>query len=252
MSDIIMNDIMPDRIPRHLAVIMDGNGRWAKKRFLPRINGHRKGIDVARDTVTACREIGIRYLTLYTFSMENWKRPASEVKMLMGLLENHLRNEAKTLMKNNIRFKAIGKLGDLPPVVRRVIDGLEEKTDGNDGMTLHLALSYSSREEIVNAAKDLARRVQTGELSVDDITEEAFSGSLYTVGTPDPDLLIRTSGETRISNFLLWQLAYSEIYITDVLWPDFTRETLYAALRDFQTRERRFGQTGEQLVGVAG
>ncbi len=247
-----MNDIVSDKLPRHVAVIMDGNGRWAKKRFLPRINGHRKGINVARDVVTDCCNIGIKYLTLYTFSMDNWKRPASEVKMLMVLLENHFKKEAKMLMENNIRFKAIGKVGDLPKAVSSRIHRLEDETKENDGMTLHLALSYSAREEIVKAAKELAERAKSGEISVEEITEEAFSDCLYTAGTPDPDLLIRTSGEMRISNFLLWQLAYSEIYITDVLWPDFTIEHLYSALRDFQTRERRFGQTGSQLAGVVG
>ena len=245
-------DIAPDKLPRHVAVIMDGNGRWAKKRFLPRINGHRKGVGVAREMVTVSRSIGLKHLTLYTFSRENWKRPASEVKMLMLLLEKHLRKEYPLFMDNNVRFHAIGRLDDLPPKVRSEIDWLEKETASHDGMTLHLALSYGGRGEIVDACKRIVARVASGEIAEDDITEETFKEHLYTAGTPDPDLLIRTSGEARISNFLLWQLAYAEIHITDVLWPDFTKEHLFDAIRDFQVRERRFGLTGEQLAEVAG
>lgn len=247
-----MDKIFKDKLPRHIAIIMDGNGRWAKKRLLNRINGHRKGIDVARDTVRHCRELGVEYLTLYTFSKENWNRPAIEVQMLMKLLESHLKGELKTLLENNIRFKAIGCTTDLPQGVRDVINELETKTAHNNGMVLHLALSYGGREEITRAARVLAGRVAGGTLKPDEITEEMFQGCLYTGGAPDPDLLIRTSGEKRISNFLLWQLAYTEIYISDVLWPDFTREDLLEAIRDYQGRERRFGLVKEQGVGAAG
>ncbi len=249
-----MEKIPADKLPVHIAIIMDGNGRWARKRLQPRIQGHRRGIEVARDMVTFCRELGVRYLTLYTFSKENWNRPAHEVNMLMSLLERHLRGEEKSLMENNIRFRAIGNMDDLPPSVRQVIEDLEEKTRPNDGMNLQLALSYSGREEIVGAAKALAKSVADGTLSPGDIDEKAFRERLYTADMPDPDLLIRTSGEMRISNFLLWQLAYTEIYVTDVLWPDFTREHLVEAIRDYGTRERRFGMTtgGARGVGVAG
>lgn len=231
---------------------MDGNGRWAKKRLLNRINGHRKGIDVARDTVRFCRELGIGYLTLYTFSRENWNRPEHEVQMLMKYLEAHLRGEEKTLVENNIRFKAIGSVSELPQGVRDVIDGLEAKTSGNTGMVLQLALSYSGREEITRAARSLAMDVYKGSLLPNDITEEMFQSRLYTGDGPDPDLLIRTSGEKRISNFLLWQLAYTEIYITDALWPDFTRAHLEDAIKDYQKRDRRFGLVKEQEAGAAG
>lgn len=247
-----MSEIQADKLPRHIAIIMDGNGRWARKRLLNRINGHRKGIDVARDTVTRCRELGVECLTLYTFSRENWNRPEFEVQMLMKYLESHLRGEEKSLIENNIRFRAIGNISELPRGVRAVIADLEEKTSRNTGMVLQLALSYSGREEITAAARSLARMVREGTLRPEDITEDAFQAQLYTAGSPDPDLLIRTSGEKRISNFLLWQLAYTEIYITDVLWPDFTREHLDEAIRDYQKRDRRFGLVKEQGVGAAG
>jgi undecaprenyl diphosphate synthase len=248
----MVDKLLTDRPPKHIAIIMDGNGRWARKRSLPRISGHRKGIKVARDTVIACRELGIKHLTLYTFSKENWNRPPAEVKMLMVLLENHLKIEARNMMKNNIRFRAIGNIAELPGSVRGAIEKVEEETKDNDGMVLNLALSYSGREEIVEACRAVAKGVAEGKLKADEISEQTLQRYLYTAGTPDPDLLIRTSGERRISNFLLWQLAYTEIYITDVLWPDFTRELLVMAIRDFQRRERRFGLTGEQVLGVAG
>ncbi|HBG47885.1 MAG TPA: isoprenyl transferase [Deltaproteobacteria bacterium] len=247
-----MSDITRENLPRHIAVIMDGNGRWAKKRLLNRINGHRKGIEVARETVRLCREMGIAYLTLYTFSKENWNRPALEVNMLMKYLEVHLRGEEKNLVENNIRFRAIGRVEDLPAGVKGVISDLEEKTRYNTGMVLQLALSYSGREEITSAAKKIARLVSEGRLLPEEITEETFQANLYTAGAPDPDLLIRTSGEMRISNFLLWQLAYTEIYICDALWPDFSGEHLEAAIRDYQKRERRFGLVKEKGVGAAG
>lgn len=240
-----LKNVPGNSLPRHLAIIMDGNGRWARLKLLNRINGHRRGIDVASDTVRYCRELGIEYLTLYTFSRENWNRPATEVKLLMYLLETHLKEEEKTLLANNIRFKAIGNISELPESVRAVIDGLESSTRANNGMVLQLALSYSGREEITHACRTLAERVKAGVLNADDITEQMVSDALYTTPSPDPDLLIRTSGEKRISNFLLWQLAYTEIFITDVLWPDFTRTHLNEALEDYRGRERRFGLVKE-------
>jgi undecaprenyl diphosphate synthase len=243
-----MADNAKIEMPRHIAIIMDGNGRWARRRILNRINGHRKGVEVARDTIMYCRELGVEYLTLYTFSKENWQRPAKEVDLLMGMLSNYLRREESTLLENNIRLKAIGNIDDLPEKVRDVVADIEAKTRGNTGMVLQLALSYSGREEITTAARRLARMVADGEISPEEITEEKLAGQLYTSGAPDPDLLIRTSGEKRISNFLLWQLAYTEIHITDVLWPDFTREHLDMAIRDFQTRERRYGLVKEKEV----
>lgn len=250
-SHLPMNDIPRDNLPRHIAVIMDGNGRWARKRLLNRINGHRKGVEAARETVRHCREMGILYLTLYTFSKENWNRPAREVQMLMKFLETHLKGEEKSLVENNIRFRAIGCVEDLPAGVRKVISGLEEKTSRNTGMGLQLALSYSGREEITRAARNIANEVYEGRLLPSEVTDETIQSNLYTAGIPDPDLLIRTSGEMRISNFLLWQLAYTEIYISEVLWPDFTREHLEAAIRDYQKRDRRFGLVKEKEVGAA-
>ncbi len=247
-----MDNTSKVEFPRHIAIIMDGNGRWARRRILNRINGHRKGMAVARDTVRYCREIGVEYLTLYTFSKENWQRPVEEVKLLMKMLERHLRREEGTLLENNIRFKAIGNTGDLPDKVRDVVARLEAVTRRNTGMVLQLALSYSGREEITVAARRLAAKVAEGTFSPDEISEELFQSFLYTAGVPDPDLLIRTSGENRISNFLLWQLAYTEIYITDVLWPDFTREHLDTAIRDFQARERRYGLVKDKEAVVAG
>lgn len=246
-----MSEIPRDNLPRHIAVIMDGNGRWARKRLLNRINGHRKGVEAARETVRHCREMGVRYLTLYTFSKENWNRPAREVQMLMKFLETHLKGEKKSLIENNIRFRAIGCVEDLPAGVRAVISDLEENTRGNTGMGLQLALSYSGREEITRAARKIAMQVYEGSLMPSDVTDETVQSNLYTAGIPDPDLLIRTSGEMRISNFLLWQLAYTEIYISDVLWPDFTKEHLEAAIGDYRKRERRFGLVKEKEVGAA-
>jgi len=247
-----MTELSTDNLPRHIAVIMDGNGRWAKKRLLNRIKGHSRGIAVARDTVTACRELGIECLTLYTFSRENWRRPAVEVSALMKFLEAHLKEEKPTLVENNIRFKGIGVIEELPQGVRRVVADITEATRENTGMVLQLALSYSGREEIVRAARTLAQRVASGEMAPDQVTEEALGRAMYTFDVPDPDLLIRTSGELRISNFLLWQLAYTEIYVTDVLWPDFTRAHLEDAIRDYQGRERRFGLVKGRSAGPAG
>ncbi len=233
--------------PRHIAIIMDGNGRWARKRLLNRISGHTKGIEVVRDVVTCCRELGVKYLTLYTFSRENWQRPAEEVGFLMRLLEKHLRKEEDLFIKNRIRFSAIGNMAELPANVRAAVEDLEAKTASFTDMHLQLALSYSGRHEIIRATKILAEKAARGLIKADDITEEIFSRGLYTAGLPDPDLLIRTSGESRISNFLLWQLAYTEIHITDVLWPDFSREDLKDAIRDYHRRERRFGLISEKV-----
>ncbi len=243
-----MDKLIESKLPEHIAIIMDGNGRWAKKKILNRVLGHRRGIEVVRDIVEFCREIGIRYLTLYTFSKENWNRPQPEVKALMFLLERHLMEEAPSMVKNNIKFRAIGHICELPGGVRNAIAEVERLTANNDGMTLQLALSYSGREELVDAAKALALEVAEGNLEQGEINEETFSRHLQTAGIPDPDLLIRTSGEMRISNFLLWQLAYTEIYVTDVLWPDFTRSDMEKAIIVYQGRERRFGLISEQRV----
>ncbi|MEE8574137.1 MAG: isoprenyl transferase [Thermodesulfobacteriota bacterium] len=248
----MMSKVPTDNLPAHIAIIMDGNGRWARKRILNRINGHRKGIETVRNVISHCNKIGIRYLTLYTFSKENWNRPKAEVMILMTLMERHLRKEKATMMRDNVRFKAIGNIAELPKKVRKVVAELTEDTAGNDGMTLQLALSYSGREEIVEAAKRVAALISSGELADSDVTEENFHKYLYTGDMPDPDLLIRTSGECRISNFLLYQLAYTEIHITDVLWPDFTTDNLMEAISDYQGRERRFGLTGEQKIERVG
>ncbi len=243
---------MEGKIPRHIAIIMDGNGRWAERKGLPRIEGHRKGIETAKDIVLVARRLGVEYLTLYTFSLENWNRPPEEVEMLMTFLEIHLREEAKTLMENQIRLKVIGRRENLPEGVRRVIEEVEGLTEENDAMVLQLAISYGGRQELVDAAKKIAGLVKKGELEPEDIDEKLFEGALYTAGVPEPDLLIRTSGEKRISNFLLWQIAYTELYITETLWPDFTEEDLLLAIKDFKMRERRFGLTREQALGIVG
>ncbi|HHD11011.1 MAG TPA: isoprenyl transferase [Deltaproteobacteria bacterium] len=243
---------MEGKIPRHIAIIMDGNGRWAERKGLPRIEGHRKGIETAKDIVLVARRLGVEYLTLYTFSLENWNRPPEEVEMLMTFLEIHLREEAKTLMENQIRLKVIGRRENLPEGVRRVIEEVEGLTEENDAMVLQLAISYGGRQELVDAAKKIAGLVKRGELEPEDIDEKLFEGALYTAGVPEPDLLIRTSGEKRISNFLLWQIAYTELYITETLWPDFTEDDLLLAIKDFKMRERRFGLTREQALGIVG
>jgi undecaprenyl diphosphate synthase len=242
-----MHKLKIDRLPRHLAVIMDGNGRWAKQRMLQRIVGHQKGVETVRMIVEECSKLGIGYLTLFAFSAENWLRPKSEVQALMTLLKKYIRAEVPRMMHNNIRFAVIGNCEDLPSAVNREISEAKEKTAANTGMQLTLALSYGSRQEIVSAASRLAADVSSGAVAPSAITEQLFNGYLFTEGMPDPDLLIRTSGEMRISNFLLWQLAYTELYFTDVNWPDFDRTELHRALRDFQDRERRFGMTSDQL-----
>ena len=239
--------IIKDRIPVHIAIIMDGNGRWAKKRGFLRTLGHEKGVDAVRETVEAATELGIGYLTLYAFSTENWNRPKYEIDALMKLLVKSVHKERKTFMDNNIRLMAIGNLANLPPKSRVELMKAIDDTSGNTGLRLVLALSYSSRWEIVEAARSLARKVGEGTLKADDINADSLTSQLTTASIPDPELLIRTSGEYRVSNFLLWQIAYSELYFTPTLWPDFTKEEFYRALLDYQGRERRFGMTSEQL-----
>jgi undecaprenyl diphosphate synthase len=231
---------------------MDGNGRWAKARMLPRIMGHRKGVETVRLIVEECSRIGIGYLTLFAFSAENWSRPKTEVKSLMTLLKKYVKMEVPRMMRNNIRFNVIGSREELPEDVRQGLDEAMSLTASNSGMTLTLALSYGSRQEILQAAKRAAGDIASGKILSSDLTENAFSGYLYTAAMPDPDLLIRTSGEMRISNFLLWQLAYTELYITDINWPDFGIDELHRALNDFRSRERRFGLTSEQIRGGSG
>ena len=239
--------LRPDSLPRHIAIIMDGNGRWAKKRSLNRIRGHREGSESVRDIVRVCREIGIEVLTLYAFSTENWQRPRQEISALMTLLKDFLRSELAEMMENGICLNAIGQIERFPGDVVKVLHDVMDMTRENRGMILNLALSYGGRDEIVAAARKIATEVQADRLQPEEITKEVFSDYLYTHGMPEPDLLIRTSGEMRISNFLLWQIAYTEIYITDTLWPDFRREELTQILRDYQKRERRFGMTGAQI-----
>jgi len=234
-------------LPRHIAIIMDGNGRWARQRNLPRIAGHREGVRSVRDIVETCGQLDIEILTLYTFSIENWKRPQEEVTALMRLMVRTVRRELNDLLKNNVRLITIGKLEDLPELTRRSMEEAIEKTQHCTGLVLNLALSYGGRREILEAVQKVIQKVQTGELAITDIDEEVFSQHLYTANLPDPDLLIRTSGEIRVSNFLLWQVAYTEIYVTDVLWPDFRRRDLYEAIEAYQKRERRFGLVSEQL-----
>ncbi|MFQ6092048.1 MAG: isoprenyl transferase [bacterium] len=228
-------------LPRHIAIIMDGNGRWAKRRGYPRIEGHRAGIASVRDVVQACGELGIEVLTLYAFSTENWQRPRFEVSVLMKLLLKTINAEIAELDEKNVKVMAIGRLGDLPRETRRALEKAMDRTAKNSGLILNLALSYSGRSEIIDAIKKLGEEVKKNTCDISQIDEEQFRNFLYTAGLPDPDLLIRTSGELRVSNFLLWQMAYTEIWVTDVLWPDFRREHLYQALRDYQKRERRFG-----------
>ena len=245
-----LENIDQNNIPKHIAIIMDGNGRWAKQRKQPRIFGHKNAIKSVRETVEGCAEIGVKYLTLYAFSTENWNRPKLEVRALMELLVHSINSEVKTLNKNDIRLQAIGDLDSLPKSTRRELDLAIEKTSTNKRMTLVLALSYSSQWEILNAVNKIANDAKNGTLT-SEIDEESFSNYLTTSGIPDPALMIRTSGEHRISNFLLWQLAYAELYFTDTLWPDFRKPDLHKAILDFQQRERRFGLTGEQITATA-
>ncbi len=235
-------DLDPRNLPVHIAVIMDGNGRWAKKRFFNRIKGHEKGAETVRTVVRTCREIGIRVLTLYAFSTENWQRPQSEIAALMTLLKKFLISERKEMLDNNIRLNAIGQISRLPEDVQQELHQSMRLTEKNNGMILNLALSYGSRAEIVNAVKEIAQNIKAGHIDADSITPDLISKHLYTREVPDPDLLIRTSGEMRISNFLLWQIAYTEICVTDTLWPDFGKDELLQILKNYQERERRFGK----------
>ena len=240
---------LPDKIPEHVAIIMDGNGRWAKAQGLPRLKGHEAGAESARAAIRACRQAGVKYLTLYAFSLENWIRPKEEVAGLMQLLAFNMKKYAYELHENKIRLKVIGRTQHLPAPVRKGLDQLMKDTAAYEEGTLVLALSYGSRPEMIDAARSLAQRVKDGELSPEDIDEAEFTKSLYTDGIPDPDLMIRTSGEQRISNFLLWQLSYSELYFTDTLWPDFREEHFFAALQDYAKRKRRFGDVVEKEEG---
>jgi undecaprenyl diphosphate synthase len=243
----LIDNIDKTNLPSHIAVIMDGNGRWAKKKGALRIFGHKSAVTSVRETTEGCAELGIKYLTLYAFSTENWSRPPDEVNALMELLVSTIRSEIKELLKNNIRLLTIGNIKDLPENCRRELQEAKDMTKANTGLTVILAISYSGRWEIIEAMKTITQELSEGKLKPEDINEQMFSEYLCTKGIPDPGLLIRTSGEMRISNFLLWQIAYSEIYITDVLWPDFRKEHLHEALISYQKRERRFGKISEQV-----
>ncbi|BCL59808.1 isoprenyl transferase [Desulfomarina profundi] len=236
-----------DRLPRHVAIIMDGNGRWAQSKKKPRLFGHKAGADSVRDIVAASREIGIEVLTLYAFSSENWKRPSQEVSGLMSILKRYLEAELPRMQKNDIRLVSIGDRNKLPSQVKVSLEDTIAATSGNSKLILNLALSYGGRDEIVRAVRNLADQCLAGERSVESITDTVISNHLDTAGLPDPDLLIRTGGEARLSNFLLWQLSYAEIVFTDIMWPDFRKDVFMQALREYQSRERRFGRTGEQV-----
>ena len=246
MSDLLKN-INKDKIPQHIAVVMDGNGRWAKKNGYLRAIGHKSGVKAVREVVQACDDLGVKYLTLYTFSTENWNRPKLEVNTLMELMVDSLTKEISGFMKNNVRILTIGDTDDLPNRCKKKFADAVSKTKTNTGLNLIFALSYSSRKEILTAVKSITKSVLNNEIKTEDINSELMDKHLYTAAIPDPDLLIRTSGEQRISNFLLWQLAYSELHFTPVLWPDFKKDDLFTAVIDYQQRERRFGKTSEQI-----
>lgn len=235
------------RLPRHVAIIMDGNGRWAKSRNRPRLYGHKVGADSVQDIVEVCREIGIEYLTLYAFSSENWRRPQSEVSGLMSILKKYLKSELSKMLKNDIRLISIGDRSQLPDSVRKTLESTIESSADNSKLVLNLALSYGGRDEIVRAFRTISEKCCDGRMAPDEITDQTVTDHLDTRELPDPDLLIRTGGEARLSNFLLWQLSYAEIYFTQTMWPDFRRDVFMKALADYQNRERRFGQTGEQV-----
>ena len=244
---ILKEEISKGKLPNHVAIIMDGNGRWAKQKGKDRIFGHKNGVAAVREVTESAAEIGIKYLTLYAFSTENWNRPLKEVNALMSLLVSTISAETKTLMKNKVTLLTIGDTSRLPVRVYKKLEDTINKTSENDGLSLVLALSYSSRWEILNAVKNIASEAKRGKIKLDQVNEKIFSNYLCTKNIPDPELLIRTSGEQRISNFLLWQIAYSELYFTNKLWPDFKKEDFYAAILDFQSRERRFGKISEQV-----
>ncbi len=241
-----------DRIPRHVAIIMDGNGRWAQRRGQSRIAGHRAGLESVRATLRSAHELGVSYLTLYAFSLENWNRPQAEVRELMRLLDRYIDRELQEVIDEGVRVRAIGRLDRLPDPVRTKIESAVERTRENQGMDLVFALSYSGRAEIVDAARALVRDVEEGKLDPAGIDEKTFSAYLYDPEVPDPDLMIRTGAESRVSNFLLWQIAYAELYTTEVMWPDFSKDDLVKAVADYQSRERRFGLTGAQVRDAAG
>lgn len=248
MEDSSKNEIRVVPPLKHIAIIMDGNGRWANDRNLPRYEGHRNGVERVREMVKACSELSIPYLSLYAFSTENWSRTKEEVNFLMKLLAVYLDNELKELQKNNVRFRVIGRLHELPVDVQKRIKRNIESTKENTGLTLSLALSYSGRAEIIDAVKQISLDVKSGKLSADEINEKMISDSLYTKGMPDPDLLIRTSGELRISNFMLWQVSYTEIYVVDKYWPDFRKEDLFEAIESYKNRDRRFGKASDLVL----
>ncbi len=245
---ILKDQIHSDQLPEHIAIIMDGNGRWAKQRGKVRVFGHEKGARSVKEVTESCAELGVKYLTLYAFSTENWKRPKLEVQTLMKLLISSLRKEIESLKENDISLTAIGNLSEITKKVHEELLHVMEETKSNSRMTLTLALSYGSREEIISAFKEISTKVKNNIISPEKIDESIINEHLYTRNLPDVDLLIRTSGEQRISNFLLWQIAYAELYFTEVLWPDFGKENLYEAIVNYQNRERRFGQTSEQLT----
>ncbi len=240
-EELLLGRIDADRLPSHIAIIMDGNGRWARSRKQLRVQGHRAGIDSVRDTVETATRLKLQALTLYAFSIENWKRPVDEVSTLMKLLRKYLKIELKTLMDNNIRFRVLGRMEGLAEVIQQELRDTEEMTAANDGLMFNIALNYGGRAEIVDACRSVCRELARTGGSADDLDDQAFARHLYTGGQPDPDLLIRTSGEFRISNFLLWQIAYSEIWFTDTMWPDFRKKHLFQAIIDYQKRDRRFG-----------
>ena len=251
MQESQKEKILVQPVPKHIAIIMDGNGRWARGKTLPRIAGHREGVNSVREITRVCGEIGVQYLTLYTFSIENWKRPAAEVSALMTLLLRTINKEVKGLHKNNVKFDIIGDLEKLPVSTKNSLQKGADLTAKNTGLTLSLALNYGSRQEIIEAVQKIVIKVKNGSLNSDEINENIFSNYLYTKGIPDPDLMIRTSGESRLSNFLLWQSAYTEIYMTDTFWPEFREKELMKAVKDYQSRERRFGKVSDQIRGFS-
>lgn len=247
MQQALINKIDQNNVPQHVAIIMDGNGRWAKKKGMLRSFGHQNAIKAVRSAIEGCGDLNIPFLTLYAFSSENWSRPMDEIGVLMGLLSNTLKKEVNTLQENNIRLRTIGDLESLPKDVNEELKTVKEATKENTKAVLTLALSYGAKNEIIHAVKSIAQDVKENNLEIEDINPDTFKNYLHTAGLPDVDLMIRTSGETRVSNFLLWQIAYAELYFTDVLWPDFRKEDLFQAIYTYQKRERRFGKTGEQI-----